>query len=688
MARFWARWSLPLVLLSVSALISGPADRRASLPGRSPVPAFTERGELAIFFRDGQDRLGLSVFDGGRPGAVAGSLSGLLLTPAPVLARDLSGRIWAAWAEQGAAGNEIHLARLENRGLRPILSRRIGSDFPVSLDLAVDGAGRPWLAGVFYSGSSCSVRILPPRPGGFVRIDSSDREISNVRLVAGPARLWAFWTRDEPGRYEMRAVSWNAASAAFGAPESVNPASRTPRLFLRAAAGPDGEPWLVWSEFDGRGYEIRLARHLGGRWTADVALTDNDDQDLFPSLSFLPDGSPLVVWYRSRAGNGLILAKRRSGGAWGRERILAASATPLNGPVRATVDAGRLALAWEEDASVRTAIVYLAALAGLPTAGGTAAPYPGDPEQADVSIEDTYIGFGDSITYGVIDYQYAPDLGYIPRLETLLKARFGAASIVNEGWPGEITVNGLGRMAGVLAEHPARFLLLMEGTNDVIFSEISMSATAFDLKQMADQARAAGTYPLLATIIPRSDWRWGIKFYRDRIFNLNDMIRALAENLRLPLVEQFYAFYGYPEADGGWRSLLSDGVHPTEPGYELMSRTWYDQVIVLPFGPASVSVERTTQRSLLVSRPVNSLSWVQNPKVLRPIVLVAYNIFRNEDHSPQEEPIFLARYPIIGVAERYRTVDASIDPARRYRYYLQAVRRDGVEGPLSEAIHD
>lgn len=89
-----------------------------------------------------------------------------------------------------------------------------------------------------------------------------------------------------------------------------------------------------------------------------------------------------------------------------------------------------------------------------------------------------------------------------------------------------------------------------------------------------------------------------------------------------------------------------------------------------------------------MSRPVNRLTWVHNPKVLHPIVLIGYNVFRNEDHSPEEGLTFLARYPITGVAERFRYVDALIDPARRYVYYLQAIRRDGVEGPISEAIHD
>jgi lysophospholipase L1-like esterase len=680
------RLSLLSVLIMMSALLSWEGNREPFVAGHAPFPAFSGTGELMVVFRDSQDRLGLAGFRGTRPEFTTRALSGRLLTEAPILRKDRSGGLWAAWAEEGLSGNEIRLANVRARRTETVRAIRIGTDFPVSLDLAFDRANQPWLVFVLYSGAGYSVRVQPPRGGRTQTIALTKSEVSCVRLVAGPSRLNVFWTQARSGRHELLTASLIANGAAAGAPESVVPPSSSPRLFLQAATGRDGLPWLVWSGIEGNDYEIWVVRGEGTGWRAESPLTANEDQDIFPSLVIIPDGNPLVVWQRSSPGSAKILARRRSGGVWGREMILAAPACPLNRPVRAAAEAGRIGLAWEEGDTVRTAFLEISALEGLPSPARAA--LQSMKSWADVSVEDTYIGFGDSITYGVIDNQLTPDRGYIPRLEALLRTRFGAASIVNEGWPGEITVNGMGRMGLVLAAHPARYLLLMEGTNDVIFSEIPMSATAFHLERITAKARQEGVYPVLATIIPRSDWRWNLKFYRDRIVNLNEMIRALAQNLNLPQVEQFYAFYNYPEAEGGWQYLLSDKVHPTDKGYEIMTQTWYDQVITLPFGPASPAVERTTQRSLFLSRPVNRLAWTHNPKVLNTTVLIGYNIFRNEDHSPSEEFSLLTRYPITGAAERLNYIDASIDPARRYRYYLQAVRRDGVAGPLSEAIHD
>jgi len=680
------RLSPVCALLLLSALVSGEDHQGTFMPGHSPFPAFSGSGELMVVFRDSGDRLGLAGFRGARPEFTTRALSGRLLTEAPVLRKDGSGGLWAAWAEESLSGNEIRLARVQARRTETVRKIRIGTDFPVSLDLAFDRANQPWLAFVLCSGAGYSVGVQPPRGGRRRTIASTRMEVSCVRLAAGPTHFWVFWTQDGPGRSELLAASWIGDGSAFSSPEPIAPASGSPRLFLQAATGRNGLPWLVWSGFDGNDYEIRVARGRGTDWTAESPITSNEDQDIFPSLTILPDGNPLVVWQRSAPGSAKILARRRSAGAWSREMILAAPASPLSRPVRADADAGRIGLAWEEGGSVRTAIIESAALAGLPAPGRPAAS--SKKFLKETAVEDTYIGFGDSITYGVIDNQYAPDRGYIPRLETLLRTRFGAASIANEGWPGEITVNGMGRLGLVLAAHPARYFLLMEGTNDVIFSEIAMSATAFHLERMIARTLGAGAYPVMATIIPRSDWRWNQTFFRNRILSLNAMIRALAQNLNLPLVEQFNAFYNYPEAEGGWQSLLSDKVHPTDEGYEIMTQTWYDEIIDLPFGPASPAVERTTQRSLFLSRPVNNLSWAHNPKVLNPTVLIGYNIFRKEDSSLEEEFTFLMRYTLTGDVQRLNYADATIDPARRYRYRLQAVSREGAEGPLSEVIHD
>ena len=688
---------LPALVLLACALVlpaafaSTERTGATALPGRAPYPAFAAAGDLAVLFRDDSDRVALAGFRGGRPDYAVHALSGRLLTDAPVLKRDGSGGLWAAWGEDAPAGSEVRLARIHGRQVKTVRVAGAGTDFPVSLDLAFDGAGRPWLAGVFYSDAGYAVRVYPPEPGSGRTISVSKAEIGCLRLAAGRSSIRAFWTVDEGGRSEVRSTRLRETGASGGAETvAVGPADG-PILGLQAVPGPDGRIWLVWSGYDGADYEIRIARAPEAGTVEGSTLTANDDADLFPSLSFLPGGAPLVVWQRSSSASGQILARGFSGGAWGPERLLARTQPALSRPVRAVAEAGRVGLAWEETGSLRSAVFEAAALDGFPSPGRAAAasarrPAAGPTETA--GLDDAYMGFGDSITYGVIDNVEDPALGYIPRLEALLRARFGSGSIVNEGWPGEITVNGMGRIGVVLDAHPVGTLLLMEGTNDVIFSEITMSSTAFHLERMTAAARDRGVYPVLATIIPRSDWRWPIKFYRDRVYELNGLVRDLARNLRLPLAEQFNAFFDFPESEGGWRSLLSDKVHPTAKGYEVMTGVWFGEVERLPFRPVEPAVERGLRRTLFLRQPVNRLTWSANPRLFDSIILIGYNVYRREDQSTPGETGFLAHCPVGGGAGGFVYVDASIDPARRYSYIVRAVRRDGVEGPPSDAVHD
>jgi lysophospholipase L1-like esterase len=183
-----------------------------------------------------------------------------------------------------------------------------------------------------------------------------------------------------------------------------------------------------------------------------------------------------------------------------------------------------------------------------------------------------YVGFGDSITY-------AEDRGYIPLLENLLLQRYDAAKVWNAGEPGETTAEGLARIERIIAATQSLYMLLMEGTNDVIFLDISMDAAAFNLEEMARKCLRSGMLPLIATIIPRNDWRWYSSVYQNRIFDLNARIRSLASSLGIPIVDQFNVFYDYPASAGGWKSLLlDDGVHPNSKGYEVMAGAWFDEL--------------------------------------------------------------------------------------------------------------
>ena len=197
---------LPAVVLlaAVIAIPSAPLpagpDRTPALVGRAPYPAFSGTGDLAVLFRDGADRLALAGFSGARRDFTIRALSGRLLTDAPVLKRDGSGRLWAAWADESPAGSEIRLARVAGRRAEVVRAVRIGPDFPVSLDLAFDRAGRPWLAFIIYAEGGYEVRVLPPGAPTAVTVAASKAELACLRLVAAPSRIRAFWPSVASGK--------------------------------------------------------------------------------------------------------------------------------------------------------------------------------------------------------------------------------------------------------------------------------------------------------------------------------------------------------------------------------------------------------------------------------------------------------------------------------------------------------
>jgi len=201
-----------------------------------------------------------------------------------------------------------------------------------------------------------------------------------------------------------------------------------------------------------------------------------------------------------------------------------------------------------------------------------------------------YIAFGDSITYGC-GYgtcEHNPPIGYPPRLEKLLNRRIGPSQVVNRGVPGEETPEGILRIDEVLQEEEARYILLNEGTNDVIHSEYPLSVTEECLRGLIERSLSFGTYVVLSTLIPRKDWFWYAPYFHQKLISIVKLQRKLAKEYSLPLADFFKAFTDNPD----WMDeLLSEGNHPSLKGYQLMAEKWEEAIeTIAPYPPHSLSV--------------------------------------------------------------------------------------------------
>lgn len=211
-----------------------------------------------------------------------------------------------------------------------------------------------------------------------------------------------------------------------------------------------------------------------------------------------------------------------------------------------------------------------------------------------------FLAFGDSLTEGVVRSNPTftsmlvsmPD-SYPTELQTLLNARYGLQQIevLNDGIGGErvaysftTSPGGLVRLPSSLDLHRPEVLLLMEGTNDLIFGDFLQTrgegtitetgGAALDgLEQMVRLTKARGVRVFLATIPPQ---RAGPQRNLQNVVaftpGFNESVRQLAAREGVPLVDVYAALRDRPELIG------SDELHLTPQGYDVVAQTFFDAI--------------------------------------------------------------------------------------------------------------
>ncbi len=185
-----------------------------------------------------------------------------------------------------------------------------------------------------------------------------------------------------------------------------------------------------------------------------------------------------------------------------------------------------------------------------------------------------FLSFGDSLTVGVLSAAptfliVSPPGSYPFQLERRLASRYGQQMpvVLNEGNSGELASGtGVQRFRSVLLANRPEVVLLMEGTNDLLFGETGASNAINALAAMVREAKSQGIRIALATIPPQ---RAGGMRNRDAVVRLipgfNDRIRGLAGTEQIPLIEVFNGMQGDNTLIG------VDDLHMTERGYQVMA---------------------------------------------------------------------------------------------------------------------
>jgi lysophospholipase L1-like esterase len=155
------------------------------------------------------------------------------------------------------------------------------------------------------------------------------------------------------------------------------------------------------------------------------------------------------------------------------------------------------------------------------------------------------VAFGDSLTSG----SGASEAESYP---AVLAALTGC-KVINAGVPGELSVEGLGRLPAVLREHKPDLVIVCHGGNDML-QRVSLPAVASHVQSMVEAAQAAGADVILLGVPTPGLFLKAPPFYKE-----------IAERCGVPCDVKILPGI---LATG---SLKSDAIHPNAAGYRKLA---------------------------------------------------------------------------------------------------------------------
>jgi lysophospholipase L1-like esterase len=216
----------------------------------------------------------------------------------------------------------------------------------------------------------------------------------------------------------------------------------------------------------------------------------------------------------------------------------------------------------------------------------------------DPAYYNTYIGFGDSITWGKFEGQQHLELCYLTQMKTILADPgnanyYGSSDSINLGVPGDTTLAGARRIYQDLITNKGLYFLLMLGVNDVINIDLSIDSSLENLGYIIDTAKDAGRRVIISTLTPSKDTFSQYAYYWKNLYGLSEGIEALAEEKNVASIDPLTAFMDTNPPDG-WKALLenvipgiSNGNHPNAEGHRLIATLFADALAAFPPLPPS-----------------------------------------------------------------------------------------------------
>jgi len=379
---------------------------------------------------------------------------------------------------------------------------------------------------------------------------------------------WVTWTGSNGKNDDIYVTHWNGKN--WASPTKINNEGPVPHVMSVITIDKENNPIIVWSGFEGDRYKLFFSQKIKNTWTQEKFVTESSNRfsvDL-PNLLKTNDGTIELLWHEKN----IHYKSLWNGIKWSEPLQIDELLIPKDFLKENPVGSG--CISWSENNLIKSIRI----IQPPPIQKKLITTYKSNNSHINFAWlenifissavaeveENKYIAFGDSITYGI---GATDDIGYPVRLQEKLIARIGQSTVVNEGVPGDKTFDGLMRIDDVLNNDNAKYILIMEGTNDITY-QYSTETIIFNLREMCNHAKDFGTTPLLATLTPRLD------FLDERVRDdVNPAITTLAQENEIILVDQ------YTEMAKDTAAYIGDNrLHPNDAGYELIAETWFTAI--------------------------------------------------------------------------------------------------------------
>lgn len=118
-------------------------------------------------------------------------------------------------------------------------------------------------------------------------------------------------------------------------------------------------PWVVWSRFNGRDYDLAWSRWKGARWTAirSVHAGTAAGDDLDADLTFDAQGRPYMVWWRNERGVGRVYLSVFLNARWMGAFQISDLSWDSRYPTIEIFDGGRIVVEYETETGLHAQVV-------------------------------------------------------------------------------------------------------------------------------------------------------------------------------------------------------------------------------------------------------------------------------------------------------------------------------------------